>query len=206
MAARVACSASSTRAFFFFHFHFGGCTDFDYGDAAGEFRNPLLQLLLVVVGAGLFDLRFESDLMRASMSLLLAAAVDDGGVFLIHDELLLALPRSLRLSFLERTGPLPRRSPGRAGEGGDVFQHGLTAVAEARCLDGNHFDDTADGVDHQCGQGFAFHVFRHDQQLACPLLATASRIGSISRMLEIFLSCQQDGPDFRAPRSCPAGY
>src|SRR3569832_2177688 len=37
-----------------FHFDFGRGTDLDDGDAAGELRNPLLQLLLVIVG-GRFD-------------------------------------------------------------------------------------------------------------------------------------------------------
>jgi hypothetical protein len=38
------------------HFGFGGAADADDGDAAGELRQPLLQLLAVVVGDGLLDL------------------------------------------------------------------------------------------------------------------------------------------------------
>jgi len=44
-AARVACRASS-RALLFLHLDFGGGTDLDDGDTAGELRNALLQLSL----------------------------------------------------------------------------------------------------------------------------------------------------------------
>ncbi len=50
------------------------------------------------------------------------------------------------------------------GQDGDVFEHGLAAVAEARSLDGAGLEDAADVVDHQGGQRFAFDVFSDDQQ------------------------------------------
>jgi hypothetical protein len=53
---------------------------------------------------------------------------------------------------------------GAAGQDGDVFQHGLAAVAEARGLDGADLDDAADGVDQQRGQGLTFDVLGDDQQ------------------------------------------
>src|SRR5690606_6318546 len=37
------------------HLDLGRSTDLDHGDAAGELRNALLQLLLVVVARGVFD-------------------------------------------------------------------------------------------------------------------------------------------------------
>ncbi len=40
----------------FLHLDFGGGTDLDDGDTAGELRDALLQLLLVVVGGGFLDL------------------------------------------------------------------------------------------------------------------------------------------------------
>lgn len=58
---------------------------------------------------------------------------------------------------------------GAAGQDGDVLQHGLAAVAEARSLDGSNLDDAAHVVDHQSGQGFAFHVFGNDQQRTASL-------------------------------------
>ncbi len=38
------------------HLDLGHAADADHGDAAGELRNPLLQLLAVVVGRGVLDL------------------------------------------------------------------------------------------------------------------------------------------------------
>ena len=56
----------------------GRAADADDRDAAGELRQPLLQLLLVVVRGRLLDLRL--DLADAGLDLLLlAGAVDDGG-------------------------------------------------------------------------------------------------------------------------------
>src|SRR5208283_1952768 len=42
--------------FLFLHFGSGGRADFNDGNAAHQLRQPLLQLLLVVVAGGLFDL------------------------------------------------------------------------------------------------------------------------------------------------------
>ena len=54
----------------------------DHRDAAGELCQPLLQLLLVVVGGRLLDLRL--DLGDPALDVLLRAdAVDDGGVLLL---------------------------------------------------------------------------------------------------------------------------
>ena len=41
------------------HLDLGRGADLDHGDAAGELRNALLQLLLVVVGGGLLDLLLD---------------------------------------------------------------------------------------------------------------------------------------------------
>ena len=47
-----------------FHLDLGRSADLDHGDAAGELRNALLQLLLVVVGGGFLDLL--ADLTRCA--------------------------------------------------------------------------------------------------------------------------------------------
>ena len=56
-----------------------------------------------------------------------------------------------------------------AGEDGDVFEHGLAAVAEARSLDGADLERAAQLVDDEGGQGFAFDVFGDDQHGAAGL-------------------------------------
>ena len=60
----------------------GGGADLDHGDAAGQLGQALLQLLVVVVGGGLFDLGL--DLLDAGLDGALGAlALDDGGVVLV---------------------------------------------------------------------------------------------------------------------------
>ena len=69
------------------HLGLGGAADADHRDAAGELGQPLLQLLAVVVGGGLLDLRL--DLIDARLDVgLLAGAVDDRGVLLVDHHLL----------------------------------------------------------------------------------------------------------------------
>ena len=83
-AALVACMASSTRSLLLLDLDLGGAADLDDRHAAGELGQPLLQLLAVVVGGRLLDLRL--DLRDAALDvLLLARAVDDRGVVLVDD-------------------------------------------------------------------------------------------------------------------------
>ena len=76
------------------HLDLGGAADADHRDAARELGEPLLQLLLVVVGGGLLDLRL--DLGDAGFDVgLLAGTVDDRGVLLL-DRHLLGAPEHVR--------------------------------------------------------------------------------------------------------------
>ena len=52
----------------------------------------------------------------------------------------------------------------RAGEGGDVAEHRLAAIAVAGGLHGTHLQNAAELVHDQRRQGFAFDVFGDDQQ------------------------------------------
>ena len=71
----------------FLHLGFGGRADLDDGNAAGELRQALLQLLAIVVGGGLFDL--GAELLDAAFDgLLLTGAIDDGGVVLVDGDAL----------------------------------------------------------------------------------------------------------------------
>src|SRR3990167_6529951 len=147
--------------FLLFHLDFGAGTDLDHGNTASQLGQTLLQLLLVVVGGGVFDLL--ADLCHARFDVgLLAGAVDDGGVFLAqHDAL--GITQVLQGSAFQAQADF-FGNHGTAGEDGDVLQHGLAPIAEARRLDGRDLDDATHVVDHQGGQGFAFDVFGHDQQ------------------------------------------
>src|SRR5216683_3120125 len=50
------------------------------------------------------------------------------------------------------------------GQDGDVLEHGLAAIAEARRLDGRDLEAAAQLVDDQGGQRLAFDFLGDDQQ------------------------------------------
>src|SRR6266511_3321940 len=82
-AARVACNASSTRAFF--SLGLGRSADVDDCNAAGEFRQALLQFLFVVIAGRLFNL--TTDLRDAALDIgRFTSAFDDRGVFLVDSD------------------------------------------------------------------------------------------------------------------------
>ena len=112
-----------------FHLGFGGGADLDDRHAAGQLRQPLLQFLAIVIRGGLFDLRPE--LLDPAFDVLLrSAAVDDGGVVLIHRDALGAA-QILQLDAFQLDAGLFHDGLA-AGQDRDIFQHGLAAVAEAR--------------------------------------------------------------------------
>ena len=85
--------------FLLFHFSFGSCADFDDGYAADQFRQPLLQLLAVVVAGGLVDL--AANFLHPAFDVgALAFTFDDGGVVLVNGDLL-GLSEILHLHVLE---------------------------------------------------------------------------------------------------------
>src|SRR5277367_6141660 len=142
-------------------FDFGRTADADDGNAARELGQPLLQLLAVVVRSGLLDLRLY--LIDAGLDvLLLAGAVDDRGLFLLDHDLLGAAEHRRRHAF-----ELDAEIFGNelaAGEDGDVFQHRLAAIAEARRLHGRDLQPAAQLVDHQGRQRFALDILGDDHQ------------------------------------------
>ena len=120
-------------SFLLFHLGLGRRAHFDHRHAADQFRQPLLQLLAVVVAGGLFDL--AANLFHAAFDLaMLAFAFDNGGVVLV-DGYLLGLPEVAHLDVFELDAQVFGDGLA-AGQNGDVLQHGLAAIAEARGLDG----------------------------------------------------------------------
>jgi hypothetical protein len=87
------------------HLGLGGSADLDHGDAAGQLRQPLLQLLAVEVGIRVLDLALE--LLDPGLDAVgVAGAVDDRGRVLVDDDLAGAAElRELRVLEL---GPSPR--------------------------------------------------------------------------------------------------
>ena len=116
------------------HLGLGRSADLDDRDAAGQLRQPLLQLLAVEVGVGVLDLGLQ--LLDPALDRLgVAGTVDDRGRVLVDDDLAGAAElRELRV--LELEAHLLGDHLG-AGEDRDVLEHPLAAVAEARRLDGD---------------------------------------------------------------------
>src|SRR5271154_4457303 len=84
-AARVACMASSTRAFFSFNPHLGAAPHLDAATPPNDLQKPFLELLAVVIGRGVFHLR--ANLLHAAFDLRrLTAAFDDRGVVLVDGD------------------------------------------------------------------------------------------------------------------------
>jgi hypothetical protein len=146
------------------HLNFGGCTDFDQRDTAGELRDTLLELLLVVVAGRFLDLL--ADRLDAGLDVRsLAGSVDDGrGLFLDHN--LLGVAQIVHGDLLERQANLIG-DHGAAGQGRDVLQHRLATIAEARSLHRRNLEDAADVVDDQRRERLALDVLSdHDQRTA----------------------------------------
>ncbi len=104
--------------FLFLHFGFGRGADIDDGHAAGQLGQAFLQFLAVVIGGGLLDL--AADLVDAALDVAgLAAAFDDGGVFLVHDDALGAA-EVVQLDVFQLDAEVFADEVA-AGEDGDVF-------------------------------------------------------------------------------------
>ena len=130
----------------------GGAADLDDRHAAGQLGQPLLQLLAVIVGGRLLDLRLELRDPALDV-LLLARAVDDGGVVLV-DMHLLGGAQHVQGHVLELDAEILADLLA-GGQDGDVLEHRLAAIAEARRLDGRDLEPAAQLVDDQGGQRLA---------------------------------------------------
>ena len=96
------------------------------------------------------------------MAFLRAGAFDDGRVVLV-DRDLLRLAQVLELDRLE-LDPQVFGHGLAVGQDGDVFEHRLAAIAEARRLDGRDLERASELVDDERRQRFAFEVLREDEQ------------------------------------------
>src|SRR5213592_1556684 len=143
------------------HFGLGGRTHIDDRDAARELREPLLQLLLVIVRRGLLDRGL--DLADATLDIgLLALAADQRGVVLIHQDAL-DVAEIVEHGVLKLEAQLLGDHLARC-DGRDVREHLLAPVAEARGLDRADFQRATQLVDHQRRQRLPLHVLGDDEQ------------------------------------------
>src|SRR5690606_18224780 len=143
------------------HLGLGGRTDLDDRHAADQLRQPLLQLLAVVVRGRVLDLvaqLLDATLDRAGH----ARPFDDRRVVLV-DRDLLGLAEVLDLQVLELQ-PEVFRAGAAAGEDRDVLEHGLATITEARRLHRCHLQRAPQLVDHERCQGLAIDVLGDDHE------------------------------------------
>ena len=147
--------------FLLLHLGLGRGADIDDGDTTGQLGEALLELLAVVVRGGLLDL--TADLGDAALDVFaLAFTFDDGGGFFFHHDAL-GFAEVIKGDALELDAEVFGDATA-AGEDGNVFEHGLAAVAEAGGFDGADLQGATELVDHEGGEGFAFDVFRDDEE------------------------------------------
>jgi hypothetical protein len=160
-AALVAADGVVERLLAALHLRLGGRAHLDDGDAAGQLGEALLQLLAVVVAGRLLDLSADLPRRARSMSLLVAAPADDGGVLAVDDDAVGAA-ELLQLNVLQLEAELlGNHLP--AGQHRDVLQHRLAPVAEAGRLHGDTAQHAAQGIDDERGQRLALDVLGNEQ-------------------------------------------
>ena len=79
------------------------------------------------------------------------------------------------------------------GEGGDVAEHRLAAVAEAGGLGGAHIQHTPEFVDDQRRQGVAVEVFGNDQQRLARLRHLLQQRQEVAEVRDLLLVNQDQG-------------
>ncbi len=144
-----------------FHLNLGGSANLDYGNTTSQFGYAFLQLLTVIIRAGLLDL--GAYLLNPVFDIFLrACTIDNDGLVLGYLNLL-GGTQLIQTSLVQRQTNL-FRDHGSTGQDSDILQHGLATITEARGLNGTDLNDATNGVDHQGSQGFTVNIFRDDQQ------------------------------------------
>ena len=172
------------------HLGLARSTDADQGHAAGELREPLLELLLVVLAVGLLDL--PPELVDPALDLgPLAGPLDDRRAVLVDLDLLgLAELRELEVLQLQAQVLADHRA---AGEDGHVAEHRLAAVAEPGGLDRGDVEHAAELVDDQGRQRLALDVLGDDQQRLARLGDLLQQGDHLAEAADLLLVKQDQG-------------
>ena len=189
-AARVACKGVFDAGLLFLHFDFGGSTDANHGNAAGQLGHALLQLLAVVVRGGFSSIWARICLTRASIDFAVAGAVDDRGVFLGHFDAL-GLAQILQRGLFQRHAGFFGRSPCRPSGWRCLPAWPCDGPPKPGALTAVVFRMPRMLFTTRWLQRFAFDVFGDDQQRTARL-GDCSSTGSRSRMLLTFFVVDQD--------------
>src|SRR5207302_5346658 len=139
----------------------GGAPDADHCNATCELGQPLLQLLTIVVGGGLLDLRLDLGDTRLNIGLL-TCTTDDCCVLLV-DHHLFGTAKHVDRHVLKLDTEV-RGDHSAASQDRDIFQHRLASVAEARRLDGRNLEAATQLVHNKSCECFAFDIFGNDEK------------------------------------------
>src|SRR5229473_2852608 len=140
--------------------------DADHRDAAGQLGQPLLQLLLVVIGGRLLDLRL--DLGDPGIDRVLATGAVNDRRILLFDAHALGAPEHVEGDVFELDAEVFRDDL-TAGHNREVLEHGLAPIAEAGRLDRGHLEAAAQLVDDQRGERLALDILGDDHQRSTAL-------------------------------------
>src|SRR3974390_2445306 len=160
-AARVACVASSTRSLRSLTSTSVAPPTRITAPPPRVLPQPLLQLLAVVVGGGLLDLRLDLSNTGLDISLF-ACATDDRGVLLV-DHHLLGAAQHVQRDVLELDSEI-LGDRGATGQDSNVLQHRLAPVTEAGGLDGRNLKTATQFIDDEGREGLAFHILGNDEK------------------------------------------
>ena len=155
------CQGVIDQVLAFLHRRLGGGSDVDLSHSAGELRQPLLQLLDVVLALGHLDLL--PNLLGPPVDLgFLAGSLDHRGVLSVDDDL--ADGAELIDGDVFELDAEVLEDGLAAGQHGDVFHLGLAAVAVAGGLDGGDLENASELVDDQGRQSLTLDILGDDQQ------------------------------------------
>src|SRR5450830_469524 len=174
----------------FLHLDLGGTAHADHRNAAGELRQPLLQLLFVVIGRRLLDLHL--DLGDASLYVgFLAGAADDRSV-LLFDHYLLGAAEHVQSDLVKFDAEIiaDRLS---AGEDRNVFEHRPAAIAEAWCFHRRNLEAAAQIVDDERGQSLALNILGDNDERLRGLHDRFEQRQQLLQARELLLVDQQIG-------------
>src|SRR5262249_29861929 len=133
----------------------GSRTYLDHRHASNELRKSLLELLAIVVGCGVLDLR--SDLLYATFNFSrLAGSFDDGRVVLINHDFL-GTAEIGQLNALELNSEIFGDGLA-ASQDSDILKHGLSAITKSRRLHRTNLKRASKTVHNQSGQRLTLNV------------------------------------------------
>ena len=146
---------------YLFHFNFRCGTDLNYGYAACEFGKSFVEFFFVVIGCCSFDLLF--DALYPDLDIFfLAQSVNDLGVLFVNYNCF-GTSEHFQFRVLELHSELFGDQLS-ACQGGDIFKHLFSSVAETGSFDSSYLQRASELVDHESCKCFALNIFSHDDQ------------------------------------------